>query len=64
MRLTAAGDAIFELTFRGMQDAQTGSMIVSGVEGYDMEDPRAKMDLLRYMIDVSWGCRKFELTFC
>ena len=30
-----------------------GSIVVSGAEGYSMEDPRAEMDLLRHEIDIS-----------
>ena len=36
-----------------MQDVQEGSIVVSGAEGYHMEDPRAEMDLLRHEIDIS-----------
>lgn len=30
-----------------------GSIVMSGGEGYGMEDPRAEMDLLRHEIDIS-----------
>lgn len=37
-----------------MQEAQLGSsIVVSGAEGYSMEDPQAEMDLLRHEIDIS-----------